>query len=84
MAYNFKECNRDQVYLMPPTLQEWPPPTDLDWHILDAVAQMDLMVFCRKFRQDGKGQAAFISRTGVLFQNLFWTRGIVISVLAAQ
>jgi hypothetical protein len=22
MAYNFKECNRDQIYLLPSTLQE--------------------------------------------------------------
>lgn len=59
MAYNFKECNRDQVYLLPPTLQEWLPPKDLAWLILDAVAEMNLTAFYRKYRPDGKGQAAF-------------------------
>lgn len=59
MAYNFKECNRDQVYLLPPTLQEWLSPKDLVWLVLDAVAEMDLSAFYRKYRQDGKGQAAF-------------------------
>jgi transposase len=59
MAYNFKECNREQVYLLPPTLQEWLPPKDLAWLVLDAVAEMDLAAFYRKYRQDGKGQAAF-------------------------
>jgi transposase len=59
MAYNFKECNRDQVYLLPPTLQEWLPPKDLVWLVLDAVAEMDLTAFYQKYRQDGKGQAAF-------------------------
>lgn len=59
MAYNFKECNRDQVYLLPPTLQEWLPPKDLVWLVLDAVAEMDLSAFYRKYRPDGKGQAAF-------------------------
>ena len=59
MAYNFKESNRDQVYLLPPTLQEWLPPTDLVWLILDVVAEMDLTAFYQKYRQDGKGQAAF-------------------------
>lgn len=59
MAYNFKECNRDQIYLLPPTLQEWLPPKDLVWLVLDAVAEMDLAAFYRKYRPDGKGQAAF-------------------------
>jgi transposase len=59
MAYNFKECNRDQVYLLPPSLQEWLPPKDLVWLVLDAVAEMDLTAFYLKYRQDGKGQAAF-------------------------
>ncbi len=59
MAYNFKDCNRDQVYLMPPTLQEWLPSKDLVWMVLDVVAEMDLTAFYRKYRQDGKGQAAF-------------------------
>jgi len=59
MAYNFKECNRDQVYLLPPTLQEWLPPKDLVWLVLDAVAEMNLTALYQKYRQDGKGQAAF-------------------------
>ncbi len=59
MAYNFKECNRDQIYLLPPTLQEWLPSKDLVWLLLDAVAEMDLRAFYAKHREDGKGQSAF-------------------------
>lgn len=59
MTCNFKACNSDQVYLLPPTLQEWLPPKHLVWLILDDVAEMDLMAFYRKYRKDGKGQAAF-------------------------
>lgn len=59
MAYNFKECNREQVYLLPPALQEWLPPTDLVWLVIDAVEEMDLKAFYLKYREDGKGQAAF-------------------------
>lgn len=59
MGYNFKECNRDQMYLLPPTLQEWLPSKDLVWLLLDAVAEMDLRVFYEKYRADGKGQSAF-------------------------
>jgi transposase len=59
MAYNFKECNRDQVYLLPPSLQEWLPSNDLAWLIIDAVSEIDLSTFYRKYRPDGRGQAAF-------------------------
>lgn len=59
MAYNFKECNRDQVFLLPPSIREWLPEGDLALFIIDAVAQMDLGVFYRKYRPDGRGQAAF-------------------------
>jgi transposase len=59
MAYNFLECNRDQIYLLPPTLQEWLPPGDLVWFVIDAVEEMDLTAFYLKYRTDGKGQAAF-------------------------
>ncbi len=59
MAYNFIECNREQVYFLPPSLQEWLPPSDLVWLVLDAVEEMDLKAFYLKYREDGKGQAAF-------------------------
>ena len=59
MAYNFIECNRDQIYLLPPALQEWLPPGDLVWFVIDAVEEMDLTAFYLKYRTDGKGQAAF-------------------------
>lgn len=59
MAYNFIECNREQMYLMPPSLREWLPEKDLVWFIVDAVEQMDLVEFYRKYRSDGKGNSAF-------------------------
>ena len=43
MGYNFLPCDRDQLYLMPPALQDWLPDGDLAWFILDAVGQMDLV-----------------------------------------
>lgn len=59
MAYNFIECNRDQMFLMPPSLKEWLPEEDLAWFIIDAVEQMDLSEFYKKYRPDGKGGASF-------------------------
>ena len=59
MSYNFRPLQRDQMYLMPPALQDWLPENDLSWFILDAVSQMDLEEFYQKYRPDGWGNAAF-------------------------
>ena len=45
---NFIECNREQQYLLPPALQDWLPPKDLAWLIIDAVDAMDLSAFYRR------------------------------------
>lgn len=59
MAYNFIECNREQQYLMPPSVKEWLPEGDLSWFVIDAVGQMELKEFYSKYRGDGCGRAAF-------------------------
>jgi transposase len=59
MGYNFLPCDRDQLFLLPPAVQDWLPEGDLAWFILDAVAQMDLTKIERTYRADGWGQAAY-------------------------
>ncbi len=59
MAYNFLPVERDQTYLMPPSLADWLPEDHLAWFVLDAVEQIDLALFYRRYRQDGWGAAAF-------------------------
>ena len=59
MAYNLIECNRKQMYLMPPSLEDWLPEGDLAWFILEAVGQMDMTPFYARYRCDGWGRAAF-------------------------
>ena len=59
MAQNFIACDRDQQYLMPPSLAEWLPEGHLAWFVLDAVAQMDLGAFYARYRDDGWGRAAY-------------------------
>ncbi len=58
-GYNFLPCDREELFLMPPALQEWLPEGALAWVILDAVAQMDLTKIERTYRADGWGQAAY-------------------------
>ncbi len=60
MGYNFRPCDRDQLDLMPPALQDWPPESDLAWFLLDAVVQMDLVAIEQTYhRRDGWGPAAY-------------------------
>ena len=57
--YNFRPTNREQGFLMPPDMKEWLPEGDLVWFVIDAVKQIDLRPFYRKYRQDGKGNTAY-------------------------
>jgi len=59
MAYNFLPCDRNQAYLLPPSLTDWLPEGHLAWFILDAVEQIDLSQFYKKYRVDGVGNSAF-------------------------
>lgn len=59
MGYNFHDCERGQLLLMPPSLREWLPEGHLAWFILDAVERMDLSGFYAKYRSDGWGGEAF-------------------------
>lgn len=59
VGYSFKPVERDQLYLMPPSLREWLPEGDLAWFIVDAVEQMELGQFYAKYRRDGIGHPGY-------------------------
>src|SRR3972149_2884103 len=59
MAYNLLPYNREQGYLMPPSLRDWLAEGHLAWFILDAVEQMDLAAYYAAYRNDGWGAAAY-------------------------
>ena len=59
MAYNLLPYDREQGYLMPPSLQEWLAEGDLAWFVLDTVEQMELGEFYAGYRKDGWGAAAY-------------------------
>jgi transposase len=59
MAPNFIECDREQAFLMPPSLRDWVPEDHLVWTILGAVEEMDLSGFYADYRSDGHGRPAY-------------------------
>jgi transposase len=59
MAANFIGCDREQAFLMPPSLRDWVPEDHLVWTILEAVGEMDLSDFYADYRTDGHGRPAY-------------------------
>jgi len=58
MGQNFLSCDREQDYLMAPSLREWLPAGHLAWYVLDVVDELDLGAFCAVYRADGSGRPA--------------------------
>jgi hypothetical protein len=56
MTQNFIECDREQAYLMPPSLRDWVAEDHLVWTVLSAVEEMDLYAFYAAYRADGHGR----------------------------
>jgi transposase len=58
MPQNFIACDREQEWLLPPSLKEWLPEDHLAWFVLATVDEMDLSAFYGAYRGDGHGRAA--------------------------
>jgi transposase len=59
MPQNFIDCDREQAFLLPPSLRDWLAEDHLAWFVIDAVAEMDLSAFYASYRADGHGRAAY-------------------------
>ena len=59
MPQNFIDCDREQAFLLPPSLRDWLPADHLAWFVIDAVSEMDLTAFYAAYRADGHGRAAY-------------------------
>lgn len=58
VPYNFLRNDPAQLYLLPPSLNEWLPADDLAYFIRDLVEEIDLSAFHSAYREDGWGGAA--------------------------
>src|ERR1700704_1958072 len=59
VAYNLIPCNRDQPFLMPPSLEDWLPKDHLARFVVTSVSVLDLSAFYKRRRADGWGRAAY-------------------------
>jgi transposase len=58
MAQNFLSCDREQDFLLPPSVREWLPAGHLAWYLLDVVERLELEAFYGEYRVDGSGRPA--------------------------
>jgi transposase len=58
MGQNFLSCDRDQDFLLAPSVREWLPAGHLAWFVLEVVERLDLRAFYGGYRADGSGRPA--------------------------
>lgn len=59
MSQNFRDCDREQAFLLPPSLRDWLPEDHLAWFVIATVSQLDLDAFYAAYRADGHGRPAY-------------------------
>ena len=60
MSKNFRTCDLDQPFLMPPSLQEWLPEDHLARFVAEVAEGLDLSkIYGQYGRRDGRGKAAY-------------------------
>ena len=59
MGARFIGGDREQVFLMPPSVRDWVPEGHLVWTVLDGVAELDLSPIYAGYRVDGHGRPAY-------------------------
>jgi transposase len=53
------DCDREQAFLLPPSLRDWLPEDHLAWFVIEAVGRLDLTEFYAAYRAGGHGLAAY-------------------------
>lgn len=76
MPQIFIACDREQSFLLPPSLLEWVPEDHLVWTVLGAVDELDLTAIYRAYRPDGHGRPAYEPRVMVALLLYSYSKGI--------
>jgi transposase len=58
MGQSFLSCDREQDFLLAPSVRDWLPEDHLAWFVLEVVERLDLREIYRYFRADGSGRPA--------------------------
>lgn len=59
MAFSYKACDRDQLFLLPPSMADWLEDGHLAWFVIDVVSVVETSGFHAAHPNDGAGQPAY-------------------------
>src|SRR6266568_2948694 len=77
MSKQFRNCNLDQAFLLPPSLQDWLPEGHLARFVAEVVGTLDLSGMYAKYEEgDGRGLAAYDPRMMVRLLIYGYCRGV--------
>ena len=77
MSKQFRSCNLNQAYLLPPSLQDWLPEGHLARFVAEVVEALDLSEIYAKYEErDGRGLAAYDPRMMVRLLIYGYCRGV--------
>jgi transposase len=76
MGARFIGGDREQVFLMPPSIRDWVPEGHLVWTVLDAVTELDLSAIYADYRADGHGRPAYEPSMMVALLLYAYARGV--------
>jgi transposase len=80
MGKQFRSCDLNQAYLLPPSLQDWLPEGHLARFVAEVVEALDLSAIYAKYEEgDGRGQAAYDPRMMVRVLIYGYCRGVASS-----
>jgi transposase len=58
MTKRFRDCNLEQMFLLPPSFHKWLPENHLAQYIATVMDELDLAAFYAVYEGDGRGRAA--------------------------
>ena len=59
MALSYVSVERDQLFLVPPSMRDWLPEGHLVWFVLDVVERVDTSALHARHPNDGVGRRAY-------------------------
>src|SRR5437870_9679097 len=80
MSKQFRDCNLNQLVLLPPSLEDWLPEGHLARFVAEVVETLDLSAMYAKHEErDGRGQAAYDPRMMMRVLIYGYCRGVASS-----
>jgi len=76
MGKTYRPWNPNQQYLLPPSVQDWLPESDMVYFLLDTVNELDISAITQKYEQEKRGFPPFHPRMMAALLLYAYCRGV--------